>query len=70
MSEHQLNPPDVTRPRAEEVAKQCLRGIRVETIEELETRILQYLAWVNEDPVPFRWRAPETPPEASSDAVS
>ena len=36
------------------LAKKCLRGIRVETVEELETRILQYLAWVNEDPVPFR----------------
>ena len=27
------------------LAKQCLRGIRVETVEELETRNLQYLAW-------------------------
>ena len=52
------------------LAKQCLRGIRVETVEELETRILQYLAWVNEDPMPFRWRTPETPAEASSGAVS
>jgi transposase len=52
------------------LAKQCLRDIRVETVEELERRILQYLAWVNEDPVPFRWRASETPPEASADAVS
>ena len=38
------------------LAKQCLRGIRVATVEELETRILQYLAWLNEDPVPFRWQ--------------
>jgi transposase len=38
------------------LSKQCLRGIRVTTVEELETRILQYLAWLNEDPVPFRWR--------------
>ena len=44
------------------LAKQCLRGIRVETIEELETRIRQYLAWVNEDPVPFRWRGPGNAP--------
>jgi hypothetical protein len=38
------------------LSKQCLRGMRVATVEELETRILQYLAWLNEDPVPFRWR--------------
>ena len=37
------------------LAKQCLRGIRVATVEELETRILHYIAWLNEDPVPFRW---------------
>ncbi len=41
------------------LAKQCLRGVRVEAVEELERRLLQYLAWVNEDPVPFRWRASE-----------
>lgn len=52
------------------LAQQALRGIRVDSVEELEARILQYLAWVNADPVPFRWRASETPPEASSDAVS
>jgi transposase len=37
------------------LAKQCLRGIRVAMVEELETRILHYIAWLNEDPVPFRW---------------
>jgi hypothetical protein len=38
------------------LSKQCLRRIRVATVEELEARILQYIAWVNEDPGPFRWR--------------
>ena len=38
------------------LAKQCLRGIRVESAEELETRLQQYLEWVNTDPVPFRWK--------------
>ena len=38
------------------LSKQCLRGMRVTSLEELEARILQYLAWLNEDPVPFRWR--------------
>ena len=52
------------------LSKQCLRGIRVETIEELEERILQYLAWLNEDPVPFRWRYKLEPLEAEEDAES
>ncbi len=39
------------------LSKQCLRGIRVETREELAARITQYLDWLNTDPVPFRWRA-------------
>ncbi len=52
------------------LAKQCLRGIRVASVEELESRLLAYLAWVNADPVPFRWQyRPESaePPEASKD---
>jgi len=51
------------------LTKQCLRGIRVASVEELEQRLLQYLAWVNADPVPFRWRAKDIPP-TSQDAVS
>ena len=51
------------------LAKQCLRGIRVASVEELEERLLHYLAWLNTDPVPFRWRAKEIPP-SSNDAVS
>ena len=38
------------------LAKQCLRGIRVASVAELQARLEQYLAWVNTDPVPFRWR--------------
>ena len=38
------------------LAQQYLRGIRVDSAEELETRLQQYLDWVNTDPVPFRWR--------------
>ena len=38
------------------LAKQCLRGIRVASVAELQARIEQYLAWLNTDPVPFRWR--------------
>ncbi len=54
------------------LAKPCLRGIRVESAEELETRLQQYLDGVNQDPVPFRkkWRLesadpPDPPPDAS-----
>jgi len=38
------------------LAKQCLRGIRVASVAELQVRLEQYLAWINSDPVPFRWR--------------
>lgn len=38
------------------LSKQLLNGIRVNSQEELAERILAYLAWLNEDPVPFRWR--------------
>jgi transposase len=38
------------------LAKQCLRGIRVASVAELQARLEQDLAWVNTDPVPFRWR--------------
>jgi hypothetical protein len=38
------------------LAKQCLRGIRVASVAELQARLEHYLAWVNTDPVPFRWR--------------
>ena len=51
------------------LAKQCLRGIRVASVEELEERLQKYLAWINTDPVPFRWRAKEIP-SPSTDAVS
>ena len=53
------------------LAKQCLRGIRVESAEELETRLQQYLDWVNQDPVPFRWKwrlESADPPDSQSDA--
>jgi hypothetical protein len=53
-----------------QLAQQCLRGIRVASLEELDARILPYLDWVNTDPVPFRWRVPLTPASASSDVVS
>lgn len=32
------------------LAKQCLREIRVDSAEELETRLQQYIDWVNTDP--------------------
>jgi len=38
------------------LAKQMLRGIRVESKEELAERILTYLDQINADPVPFRWK--------------
>lgn len=38
------------------LSKQLLKGIRVHSRDELADRILAYLAWLNEDPVPFRWR--------------
>ena len=55
------------------LAKQCLQGIRVASLAELQARLEQYLAWVNTDPVPFRWRwrpesaeAPAPPSEAEA----
>lgn len=38
------------------LSKQLLRGIRVQSREELAQRILDYLDWLNQDPVPFRWK--------------
>jgi transposase len=38
------------------LAKQCLRGIRVTSVDALRTRIEEYLAWLNANPVPFRRR--------------
>jgi transposase len=38
------------------LAKQCFRGVRVASLAELQARLEQYLAWLNTDPVPFRWR--------------
>lgn len=44
------------------LSKQLLRGIRVQSREELERRILDYLDWLNEDPVPFlcKWKPEDT----------
>ncbi len=37
------------------MAKQCLRGIRVNSKKELEERIYQYITEVNDSPVIYRW---------------
>ncbi len=37
------------------MAKQFLKGIRVESKEELEERIYQYIAEINEEPVVYHW---------------
>lgn len=37
------------------MAKQFLKGIRVESREELEERIYQYIAEINEEPVVYHW---------------
>jgi transposase len=37
------------------MTRQMLKGIRVSSKEELEKRIYQYFAEINEDPVVFRW---------------
>ena len=53
------------------LAKQCLRGIRMEAAEELETRLQPYLDGVNQDPVPFRWQwrlESADPPDSQSAA--
>jgi transposase len=39
------------------LTRQCLRHLRVDSLEEFDTRLLQYLDQLNRDPVPFRWRA-------------
>lgn len=38
------------------MTKQMLRGIRVQSKEELEKRIYQYIAQINEDPVVYHWK--------------
>ena len=37
------------------MGKQCLKGIRVDSKEELEERIYQYIAEINEHPVVYHW---------------
>lgn len=52
------------------LAKQCLRGVHVESTEELATRLQQYLDGMNPDPVLFRgkWRLESAdPPDSQSD---
>ena len=47
------------------LTKQLLHGIRARPREELQARILAYLVWLNEDPVPFQWRwKPDQPEDA------
>ena len=38
------------------LARTLLRGIRVESKSELERRILEFIEFVNEDPVVPRWK--------------
>lgn len=38
------------------MARSMLRGIRVADKAELKRRIMDYLAWINQDPVVFRWK--------------
>jgi hypothetical protein len=38
------------------LSKQLLKGIRVNSPEELADRMLAYSDWLNRDPGPFRWR--------------
>lgn len=37
------------------MAKQCLKGIRVSSKQELEERIYKYIEEINEDPVVYHW---------------
>ena len=37
------------------LARTLLRGIRVDSMDELKERILQHLDWLNADPVVFKW---------------
>ena len=37
------------------LARTLLRGIRVDSVDELKERILQHLDWLNADPVVFKW---------------
>jgi len=46
------------------LTKQLLQDIRVASVDELHTRIVQYLDQINADPVPFRWKwKPQMPLE-------
>jgi transposase len=38
------------------MSKSLLRGIRVDSIEELKRRIIKYLQLKNKDPVPYNWK--------------
>lgn len=47
------------------LSKQLLKGIRVNSTDELAERILAYIDWLNQDPMPFRWRwIPKDPEDA------
>ena len=37
------------------LARTLLRGMRVDSVDELKERILQHLDWLNADPVAFNW---------------
>ena len=37
------------------LARTLLRGIRVDSMDELKERIMQHLDWLNADPVVFKW---------------
>jgi hypothetical protein len=39
------------------LTRQFVRHLRVDSLEEFDARLLQYLDQLNRDPVPFRWRA-------------
>jgi hypothetical protein len=37
------------------MARQCLKGIRVNSKQELEERIYKYIEEINADPVVYHW---------------
>jgi hypothetical protein len=51
------------------MTKQMLRGIRVESKEELKERIYRYFEEVNREPVVYRWKYRLEDVDVSEDVV-
>lgn len=51
------------------LTQQCLQHLRGAFVAEFDARLLQYLAQLNQDPVPFRWTAGPPTSTCETDAL-